>query len=170
MRTRKSRRIAREKLGAHGRRCALYNSEVTNTEVEEWCLSFYLRSWSCKIPVWRAAGADTGIGFSGTLVGFRKRSPWYDIQVQQTRCVSRSWSKIRAVFFFICLGNLRTHIGGQRQVAEAVIVRLLKLSSSITPCYLQSKLWTNADDPLTNKSTSQIIWDQQSTCTESSTI
>ena len=54
---------------------------------------FYLRSWSCKMPVWRAAGGD--IGFSGTFVGFRKRSPWYDIRVQQTRCVSRSQLKIR---------------------------------------------------------------------------
>ena len=52
---------------------------------------FYLRSWSCKMPVWRAAGGD--IGFSGTFVGFRKRSPWYDIRVQQTRCVSRSQLK-----------------------------------------------------------------------------
>ena len=35
MRTRKSRRTAKEKLGAHGRRCALYDSEATNTEVGE---------------------------------------------------------------------------------------------------------------------------------------
>ena len=35
------------------------------------------------------------IGFSGMFVCFRKRNPWYDIRVQQTRRVSRSRPKIQ---------------------------------------------------------------------------
>ena len=58
-----------------------YDSEVTNMEVGEWCLSFLPSEvWYCKILVWRAAGGD--IGFSGRFVGFRKRNPWYGYSKQ----------------------------------------------------------------------------------------